>query len=338
MNAEEFAFVNQQLAAMLRENLPLEGSLKQLCATMERGKLRDELALLEADLAGGTPLSEAITRRRLPEFYVRLVSVGARGQRLPEVLTLLADYYRQTHGIWSRLQGLMVYPAILLVCSFLFSLWLGFVFHQFGSFIGKGSPFWWNYVAWNSAAKEVDFASISYAVHLWLPTLLLGGAALLALLVTCIAPLRRELHWRLPGFKQASLARVSAALAILLRGGSTLREALPLVFAMEQGTAAGKELRRWNERCAEGHAKFQDIAAGSRIFPPMFLWLVAGAGEDLALGFERAAETYRAQAARRTEVLVQAALPASMLFLGLLVLSQVYPMVVMVFKLPRHFF
>ena len=43
MKYDEFAFFNQQLAAMLRDGIPLEGSLKRLCQEMHAGKLRDEL-------------------------------------------------------------------------------------------------------------------------------------------------------------------------------------------------------------------------------------------------------------------------------------------------------
>ena len=39
MNPTELAFVNQQLAAMLRCGIPLEGGLHQLCDTMTRGPL-----------------------------------------------------------------------------------------------------------------------------------------------------------------------------------------------------------------------------------------------------------------------------------------------------------
>src|SRR5205814_1571539 len=37
MNYDEFAFFNQQLAAMLRDGIPLEGALSRLCADMRRG-------------------------------------------------------------------------------------------------------------------------------------------------------------------------------------------------------------------------------------------------------------------------------------------------------------
>ena len=48
MKTDEFAFFNQQLAAMLRDGIPLEGALQRLCREMRRGELRDDLQALEA--------------------------------------------------------------------------------------------------------------------------------------------------------------------------------------------------------------------------------------------------------------------------------------------------
>ena len=48
MKYDEFAFMNQQLAAMLRDGIPLEGALRQLCETMRRGSLRAEFHQLGA--------------------------------------------------------------------------------------------------------------------------------------------------------------------------------------------------------------------------------------------------------------------------------------------------
>ena len=115
MNYDEFAFFNQQLAAMLREGIPLEGALEQLCAGMRSGLLRAEVEALEADLAKGTPLKEAMARRRVPEFYARMVEIGARSNDLPGVLTLLADHYHGANALWTRLKGLMVYPLLVLL-------------------------------------------------------------------------------------------------------------------------------------------------------------------------------------------------------------------------------
>src|SRR6059058_4176168 len=99
MNHEEFAFVNHQLAGMLRDGIPLEGSLRQLCSQMQRGQLRSELQLLERDLAKGVPLATALTARKLPELYVQTLQIGARTNDLPAVLTLLADHYQTANNV-----------------------------------------------------------------------------------------------------------------------------------------------------------------------------------------------------------------------------------------------
>ena len=129
MKYDEFAFLNQQLADMVRDGIPLEGALRRLCAEMQRGALRSELEKLEADLAKGTPLRQAVRARQLPELYGQMLEIGAQSNDLPAVLTLLADYYQRRHLIWTRLKGLMVYPAIVLVGAFLLSCFLSFLLH-----------------------------------------------------------------------------------------------------------------------------------------------------------------------------------------------------------------
>ena len=102
---------------MLKTGLPLEGSLRQMAATMRKGELRDETLKLESDLAQGTPLEEAISRRRFPELYTAMVRVGLKTGDLPAVLTMLAGFYRHLDLTWTRLKGLLVYPGIVLITS-----------------------------------------------------------------------------------------------------------------------------------------------------------------------------------------------------------------------------
>src|ERR1035441_7554334 len=137
MNYDEFAFFNQQLAAMLREGVPLEGALQQLSAGMRSSPLRAEIQQLEADLARGTPLKEALARRSLPDLYRQMVELGARSNDLPGVLTLLADHYRRTNALWTRLTGLMVYPLIVILVSLALTVLISLNFSHFMSQFGE---------------------------------------------------------------------------------------------------------------------------------------------------------------------------------------------------------
>jgi type II secretory pathway component PulF len=348
MNHTELAFVNQQLASMLRCGIPLEGGLRQLCATMNRGPLRSELRLLEKDLAGGLPLAKAVALRKLPEFYVRLLELGARSHDLPGILTMLADYYENAGAVLTQLKGLMVYPVIVLVLSLAFSAWAAVLGHQFALllnqdrnllFFGKTSSLATAYSL--GVSNPSGFPTFMFRPgesYLWVPTILLAAVALPALVAVTVPFFRRRMIWRVPAFREASLCRVASALAVLLKAGAAFPEALALAEQMQRGTPARADLALWKKRCSEGVGKFAGIAAGSKVFPPMFVWLVAGAGEDLAAGFERAARVYQARAAYRTNVLLYAALPVSLLFLGLIILSQIYPMGRLIFDLPRLLF
>jgi len=311
MNLDEFAFFNQQLAAMLRDGIPLEGALRQLSAGMRRGRLRDELQRLEADLAKGTPLTEAVRARQLPELYVNMLEVGAQSNNLPAVLTLLADHYQRRHALWTRLKGLMVYPMIVLVGAFLLSCLLSVVLNS--------------YIWPNMEVLAEGFRAPTTSVGLWVAPFLLGLAVAVALIAATVPALRRALRWRLPAFRESSLAQVASALGLMLRSGVPLDRALALAEQLEEGTCAGKELGQWRQRLASGHGKFSEMAPAGRAFPPLFIWMVAHGGEDLAAGFQRAAEIYQARASYRAELLLYSALPCSVLVLGLTIFSQIQP-------------
>ena len=311
MNHDEFAFFNQQLAAMLRAGIPLEGALKQLCAGMKSGALRAEMRSLEADLATGTPLKDALARRQLPEFYARMVEIGARSNDLPGVLTLLADHYQRRHHLWTRLKGLMVYPMIVLIAAFLLSCFLGYVL---GALVWPGLE-----------GITARAAPPAVKVALWLSPVLMGGAVGAAILVLAAPFARRALRWRVPAFKESSLAQVASAMSLMLRSGVPLDQALALIERLEQGTRAEPELAVWRQRLAAGQGKFSDLAPPGPAFPPLFIWLVGRGGDDLAGGFQRAAEIYQARARHQAEMFLYSALPCSVLALGVMIIAQMQP-------------
>ena len=136
--------------------------------------------------------------------------------------------------------------------------------------------------------------------------------------------MRGKYLWRLPAFKEASVSRVAAAIKLLLNNGVSLPEALDLVRQLESNPQAAADLEHWRTNLAAGQTKFSEVAAASKMFPPMFVWVVANAGEDLAGGFSRAAEIYQARAYYRTEVALYSVLPIAAVFLGAVVLTMAF--------------
>lgn len=316
MNYDEFAFFNQQLAAMLRDGIPLEGALKQLCTDMKTGPLRAEMQALETDLATGTPLKDALLRRELPEFYKRMIEIGTRSNGLPGVLTLLADHYHRANALWTRLKGLMVYPLIVIVVSLGLTLMLSVVFSRF-------LPSMFNFTEGVGRGPNPFFLVAS----MWIPPVLLALLAVLGVAAVSVPSWRAKLRWRLPAFREASLAQLASAIALMLKNGTSLAEALALAEALEAATPAAKSLAEWRRLVEGGQGKPTRWPAASKPIPPLFLWLVQTGGEDLAAGFQKAAEIYQARASYRIEMALYGALPISILLLGQMVFWQVLPMI-----------
>ncbi len=319
MKYDEFAFFNQQLAAMLRDGIPLEGALQRLCREMRRGTLRDELQALEADLARGTPMADALSQRQLPELYKRMILVGVKGGDLPGALTMLADYFQNQNNVWTRLKSMMTYPLIVMFVAVLVSLALAILWTYV---IGPG--FMDMFAGMGTRLPGTTVFALDSLHSIWAFPIILGVLFLLMLAVIFIPNLRGKFLCRLPAFKEATVSRIASALTLLMKNGVPLPEAIGLVQQLETSPAAAADLQQWRSRLAAGGVKFSDIAAGNRMIPPMFVWVVASAGEDLTAGFNRAAEIYRSRAIYRTEVALFSVLPIASLFLGALVISQAF--------------
>jgi type II secretory pathway component PulF len=310
MNYDEFAFFNQQLAAMLRDGIPLEGALKQLCAGMDTGPLRNEMTQLESDLARGTPLNEAVARRALPEFYLRMVAAGVRSNDLPGMLTLLADYYQRTNAIWNRLKGLMVYPFLVLLVGLGLNVVVALLARRF--IFGLLAD----------TAQPQQFVLLS----LWIPPLIIGLLLAAGVATVTIPGLRAWARWRMPAFRETSLAQIASAMALMLKSGTPLPDALAFAETIEANSPAGNALREWRAQLQAGQGKPAQWPHALSPFPPMFLWLVRKGGEDIAAGFQKAAEIYQSRASYKIELLLYGALPVSVLLLGQMVIWQVAPL------------
>ncbi len=308
-NYDELAFFNRQLAAMLREGVPLEGAIKQLAAGMKGGQFRDEMLKLETELRQGQPAREALRRTALPSFYTAMVEIGLKSNDLPGILTLLADYYQRVNSLFARLKGLMVYPTIVILVSLGLTIGLTLLLNR---------------TIQSLASQWVPTQSLAALV--WFSPIVLGLIAVAMLAAIGVPALRNWLRWRLPGFREASLARLAAAISLMVRNGASLPDALLLAEALEPDTVAGKEMARWRQQIGLGNGNPSQWGAATYPFPPLFMWLVRGSGEDVAAGFQKASEIYESRASYRIEMALYGALPVSIVLLGQVVFWEVAPL------------
>jgi len=312
MKPDELAFANEQLAGMLKSGLPLEGSLRELTASMKSGSLRTELEALEKDLAKGTELPEALDKRDLPPLYIRMLKVGVKGGNLPEVLQCMADHYRRESALWIRLKSLMIYPLLVLVVAIAFAFGVDWIGEEIWKIVSG---------TWPRDMPDPRREGLT-GLLLWVPRIFLVLFALGALAVWALPGWRHNLRWQLPAFHEAALSQVAASVAMLLRSGCPLDEALGLVRELEGNSPGGIELGEWSDRLARGQGKPNEFAKGGVAFPSLFTWILKSGDEDLAAGFERAAEIYHTRAMNRADISLCYFWPLSILTIGYVVGSQ----------------
>jgi type II secretory pathway component PulF len=210
----------------------------------------------------------------------------------------------------------MVYPALVILVALGLTLLLSLTFSRMQtSFLHELDGF-----GYGIPSARFLVASV------WMPPLFLAVVAILAVIALSIPAWRARLRWRLPAFREASLAQLASAMVLMLRNGTTLAEALALAQALEPSASAGKALAHWRSLAAAGKGKAAHWSSTGTPFPPLFIWLVQQGGEDLAAGFQKAAEIYQARASYRIELALYAALPISIILLGQMVLWQATPL------------
>ncbi len=312
MKLDELAFFNQQLAGMLKAGLPLEGSLRQLAAGMDAGTFRTEVEELEKQLAAGMPLARALEDAKLPEFYRRMLIAGRKSEALPQVLLLLADYYQQAALLSARIRGVLFYPGIVIVGCWLLSALVWYLYF----FLGENFS--------SLFRDDINVPQPGLMMGMLLPSVIITALAAAYLVIVFVPGLRRLMMWKLPGLKDASIARLAHLFGMMLKSGCSLNETLPVLRQLEKGGPVHALLQSWEENLKGGAGDFIAMSESAGPMPPLFYWLAGSDPEDWSNGLQRAAGIYYNRARNKMDLLLSAALPVCVIFLGILILYQSY--------------
>jgi general secretion pathway protein F len=259
----------------------------------------------------------------LPLLYRRMLEAGVRSGDLPLVLNEVADHYRESGQLWSRVRGAASYPLITLFGAAALSIGLcGLTWKLLAV---MGAPWsdggWWGVPEFTQLFSALSRSGF-FVVLLLAPVLLLLALAVTALVFLAVPKLRTKAAWRLPVFREASLARAASTMAIALRRNMPLNEALALAETMEPKSPAAQEWSRWRLSIEAGRGKTEEFAAAQTTFPKVFGWVLLSSGEDLAAGFQQAKTVFAERARAQSDRLLIALTPALLLFVGLMLAVQ----------------
>lgn len=277
MSAYELALITRQLATLIQAGIPIEETLRAV-SRQGRAGLQSLLLAVRARIIEGYTLAQSMSEfpKAFPDLYRATVAAGEKSGHLDLVLNQLADYTESRYDTQKKIQGAMIYPAILTVMATLIVVgMLVFVVPD----IVK---------AFDTTRQELPILTrgliaTSNLVKATGPYVLV---MLIALGFMARPWLRKEanryrlhaLQLRLPLMgrlvRGANAARFASTLSILSRSGVPLVEALRIAAEVSSNLLIRDAIRDAAVKVTEG-GSINRALEESGYFPPMMMQMIA---------------------------------------------------------------
>lgn len=334
LNGTDLHFLAQELAAVAKGGLPLTPSLRALGEDVEQSRLKVTIDDLAAQVEQGKELHAAIEQAgALPPLFASLARAGEQTGNLAGVLQLLAEHTQRTLRFQHAMRMALAYPAALLAASSLVMLFLLFVvLPEYGdAFRGiqdghslYGLPlltrFWVEISEWLRTNWTLVAGAVVAAVAAWIALARLlrrsaSGRRLLDRLALGV-PFTGRLRYL------AAVARFSRTLALLLKSGVAVPDALALAGDASDNARIQHASIRAIRGAVTGGTLAESLEA-SRVFGRDFLWLVSTAEEhgEPQAGLEAIADRYELEITLREKMLGAFASPAVIIVIGIIIAS-----------------
>ena len=335
---QDIEFLNSQLLALARSNLPIAPALAALGKELHRGPLRTLLGELRIALESGSTLSDAFERHRgaVPPVYVAAIRAGEETGNLTAILELCGGYTAQMATVRARLRETLTYPIVVLVgMVMVLTYMLAFVVPQFTEIFkdfGAKLP-----------AMTMFWIEVSDAIRYKYPVII---TAICFIFIIAIAIRRSSqgryvLDWvRLKmwgvgnAFNAASMARFCRSLGILLSGKAPLDASIELASATCGNMVLEAAALDASESVRRG-SKLSSAFDTTGYFSSLFCWLIQ-VSEDRG-EVDRAlldlAKSYDETFARSSRMVLTALTPALLAFMGFVVLSVLVALYLPIFSL-----
>ncbi len=314
---------SRDLATMLNAGLPMLRSLDILYRQSTRRGIKQVLRGIIQDLEKGSTFSEACAKyTAFPPLFIRLVRVGEEVGNLASVLEQLSTHLAKEEETASKVKGSMAYPAFVL-CLAVGAVFIMIAFVMpaltglFAEF-GQGLP-----PLARIAIGAADFIA-DYALYILSGLVMLIIVLALYFRTSSGRKVKDTIVLKLPVFGEASrksaLARTARSMAMMVRSGVPLTEALGLCADTAANAVVKDRLIKCNEAVLSGQSLSQAMAA-QPIFPVLMSQMV-GIGEEtgrLDSNLETLAGFYEVESERAISRLTSMLGPGMIIIVGLVV-------------------
>src|SRR5438874_7880796 len=269
---KDVAVFSRQFATMINSGLSLLRSLYILAEQTENKALAEVIDQVRQDVERGASLSQALARhpKVFNRLYVAMVKAGETGGVLDSVLLQLAATIEKQVELRRKIKSAMTYPMVVFcLCLLIAAAMLLFIVPTFKNLykqLGGTLPL---------LTRTLIGVSSFFTSFWWLIALLLGGA-IFAFRRWIATPRGRDL-WdafklRVPVFgklvQKTALTRFSSTLAVLLRSGVPILEALEITSETVDNAVLSRAVKDVQSSVKTGESMAKPLATHS-VFPPM---------------------------------------------------------------------
>lgn len=108
----------RNLQVMIAAGLPLPRAMETLALQTKSKKFKEAILNVKEEITKGKSFSDSLTRfpRVFSELFQSMVRVGEESGTLEEALKVLSSQMEKQHELSSRIQGAMIYPAVI-ICA-----------------------------------------------------------------------------------------------------------------------------------------------------------------------------------------------------------------------------
>ena len=320
----EIILFYRQMAILLESGTDIVASLELLQEQTANHTLKRVLGEVISDLRRGNQLSIALGKHPqvFSSIYCRLLSVGEQSGDLETVLKQVADYMEKEVATAKETKSALMYPAITSVVTIVVMVLLvTFVLPSFGnlySTLGIDLP------PLAQALINLSGNIQSYWTYLLLAMLTVVGLTLIYIKTPGGQYKRDNLILRLPILGRvihlSELARSCRSMALLLRAGLPLTEAMPQVVQSGNNKVMAKALSDVQQDMIKGEGLSRPMAK-NKLFLPLMVQMVRVGEEtgNLDVTLLSVALSYEAEAEDKTRSLIALIQPAMTLIIGLII-------------------
>ncbi|MGM0549320.1 MAG: type II secretion system F family protein, partial [Bacillota bacterium] len=252
----ELANFAQRLSVLIGAGIPLVRSITIIKKQSNLKHEKEMLTKLLSKVEAGETLSSSLQEhpKYFPKLFIHLIKAGETGGVLDEVLSELVEYYRKRDKINKEVKSALYYPVVIVIVAVVaVFILMGFVLPNIlNMLVGFGGEI-------PLPTKILIFVSNIISNYWWAILIALLAASLLisSYIKTPKGKLKKDrLFLKIPVIgdliRKVVIARFASTLALLIRSGVNIINALPVIEEVVDNEVFADILLETRMRVREG--------------------------------------------------------------------------------------